>query len=400
MITKLLASLSLLAVLANACAADAPALSVTGFATFGAVYTDDSEAQFIRWGVNKPSESRLDFSPDSILGVQASLPIGPKLDATVQLVSSEDPQGSYAPRVTWAFLRYVLTPSVTIRAGRMRAPFFMLSDSLLVNYANVWVRPPVEVYSLVPVNELDGIDLFYREQVLGVELEAHPYFGSSRLDLFDDSAVRLRDAVGFNLAIRFSDLTVHFGHAEAKFGYFRESASSTALARALSGRGPDGAALASQVSGDDGYARFDSLGFQWDDGRNILIGEYAKRRTNRYIASVEGAYLSIGRRLGAFTPYVSYAVQNTLEDTLRGTPPPGFEPSIGLFNVVRDNAQRSITLGTRWDLNRTFALKAELSRFKLDDRAAGSFYPKTEAAAMHIGGRSFNTLSISLDVLF
>ena len=72
----------------------------------------------------------------------------------------------------------------------------MLSDSLLVNYANVWVRPPVEVYSLVPVNELDGIDLFYREQVLGVELEAHPYFGSSRLDLFDDSAVRLRDAVG------------------------------------------------------------------------------------------------------------------------------------------------------------------------------------------------------------
>ena len=112
----------------------------------------------------------------------------------------------------------------------------MLSDSLLVNYANVWVRPPVEVYSLVPVNELDGIDLFYREQVLGVELEAHLLrklqTGSVRRQRRQTSrrrGVQPRDT------LQRSDGTFRACRGEIRL--FRESASSTALARALSGRG-------------------------------------------------------------------------------------------------------------------------------------------------------------------
>lgn len=400
MIRKLAAAILVAVTLSNAYAADTPELSLTGFATIGAVYTDDSEAQFTRWAVNKPSDTRLDFSPDSILGIQASLRVGPKSDATVQVVSSEDPMGSYTPRITWAFLRHALTPNLTIRVGRMRAPFFMLSDSLLVNYANLWVRPPVEVYSLVPVNELDGIDLLYRAQISGVEVEVHPYVGRSKLDLFDDSVVELRDTLGLNLAIRYNNLTLHFGHAEAKFGYFRNGGNSAALANVLRTAGPDGRALASEISGSDGHARFESIGFQWDDGQYIVTGEYAKRKTNRYISSTEGGYLSLGRRIGVVTPYISYAQQNSLEPTLRGTVPPGFGPSVELFNLVRNNAQHSVTLGTRWDLNRNTAVKAEWSRAQLDDRSTGSFYPETGGATTRIGGRSFNTLSVSVDVLF
>ncbi|MEZ5610713.1 MAG: hypothetical protein R3E45_09775 [Rhodocyclaceae bacterium] len=271
MISKALWAVLAAIICSNAHATDAPELSFTGFATFGAVYTDDSEAQFIRWAVNKPSDARLDFGPDSILGIQTSLRLGPKSDATVQVVSSKDPMGSYSPRVTWAFLRHALTPSLTLRAGRMRAPFFMLSDSLLVNYANLWVRPPVEVYSLLPVNELDGVDLLYRTRLSGIEVEAHPYVGRSRLDLLDDSVVELRDTIGLNLAVRHNDLTLHLGHAEGKFGYQRNSGSSAALANALKTAGAEGRALSAEVSGTAGYARFDSLGFQWDNGRYILI---------------------------------------------------------------------------------------------------------------------------------
>lgn len=400
MISKLVGALSLALAASIASASDTSALSLTGFGTVGFVYTDDGEAQFVRWGVNKPSDSRLDLSPDSILGIQASLPLAPKVDATVQIVSSEDSLGSYTPHVTWAFLRYALTPSVTIRGGRMRAPFFMLSDSLQVNYTNVWVRPPVNVYSLVPVNELDGIDLLYREQVSGLELEVHPYFGNSKLDLFDDSVVELRDTVGLNLAVRYDNLTLHFGHAETRFSYIRSSNSSIQLKNALIASGAAGQALAAQIGGEQGHARFDSLGFQWDDGRNIISGEYAKRRTNRYIPSVEGAYLSVGRRIGAVTPYVLFSKQNTLEQTLRGPVPTGFAQSIGFFNLIRDNSQETLTLGARWDLNRMLALKAEWTQAHLERASAGSFYPTSAAAATRIGGRTLNTLSVSMDVLF
>ena len=110
MITKLVAKLSLLAVLANACAADAPALSVTGFATLGAVHPMTAKpSSFAGASTNRPNP--VSTSARLHPRVQASLPIGPKLDATVQLVSSEDPQGSYAPRVTWPSCVTCLLPA-------------------------------------------------------------------------------------------------------------------------------------------------------------------------------------------------------------------------------------------------------------------------------------------------
>lgn len=398
MIKTWVSAIALAAVTSSAVAAEPLDLSLTGFGTIGAVYNFDSQAQFVRWGVNKPSDSRVDFGPDTILGVQASLPLGTRTDATVQVVSSKDSLGSYTPHVTWAFLRYALTPSLTIRAGRMRAPFFMLSDSLLVNYANLWVRPPVEVYSLVPVNELDGVDLLYREQIAGLELEVHPYFGRSKLDLFDDSSVELRNAVGLNLSLRYQDLTLHFGHAESRFSFERNSSTSKALAAVLNANGLT--ALAAQIGGDAGYARFDSLGFQWDDGQNILIGEYAKRRTNRYIASAQGWYLTFGRRIDNVTPYASFARQALDEQNMRGFVPAPLVPTIATYNTVRNNAQRSFALGVRWDLNRTVAFKTEWSKVHIAERSVGSFFPTGNPMTSSIGGKTFDTLSISVDVLF
>ena len=52
-----------------------------------------------------------------------------------------DAEGEYIPTFEWAFLKWQALPSLYVRAGRMGAPFFMISDFRDVGYANTTVRP-------------------------------------------------------------------------------------------------------------------------------------------------------------------------------------------------------------------------------------------------------------------
>ena len=181
MIRLLLPFLTLWIVQAQA--AEFGGLELSGFATVGAVYTDHNDMGFSRVGFDQPGDENPDFGPDTVLGVQANLRLSTLTSAALQVRSREDSAGSYEPRPTLAFLSHHLTPSVTLRFGRMRGPFFMLSDSIDVNYSHPWVRPPVEVYGLNPFVDVDGVDLLYRTRVGETDLEVHPYFGRSRIDL-------------------------------------------------------------------------------------------------------------------------------------------------------------------------------------------------------------------------
>lgn len=122
----------------------------SGFATAGAVYTNSDELQFARVGIDAPGGNRVDTGPDSVIGVQAGLRFGAHNTAVVQLVTRETQRGDYDPRAALAFVSHALTPELTVRAGRLRSPFFMLSDTADINYNQTWVRPPVEVYGLNP----------------------------------------------------------------------------------------------------------------------------------------------------------------------------------------------------------------------------------------------------------
>ena len=186
----------------DSAAADPMKPELSGFATLGAVTTDRDDMWFTRYGVNYPSSSSSDpdFSPDSLLGLQASLRLLADNDVTLQALVMEDGTNSYDPRVTLAFFRQTLAPGLSVRVGRVRAPFFMLSDSLYVNYSNPWVRPPVEVYGLNPFNDLDGIDFIYHARIGELDAEIHPYYGRSAISFLQGRA-RLDETWGLNLVL-------------------------------------------------------------------------------------------------------------------------------------------------------------------------------------------------------
>lgn len=372
----------------------------SGFATLGGVILDERSLYLTRSsGVNEPGGGYFDLGTDSVVGVQLNTALAAGTDFTLQLRASENEKGHFAPRLGWAFLRQAWTPSLSTRIGRLRAPFFMLSDSLQVNYANPWVRPPPEVYGLNPFNDLDGADLLYQAEVGGVEMELRPYFGSGRVDFFGGGHARLERAKGLNLAAYLGHLSIHAGHGEGRFKIHWGEPEFKQLDTALRGFGFAG--VADQLSGDDGYARFDSLGFQWDDGTWLVSGEFVKRRVNRYIASNHAWFLSLGYRVGNFTPYLT-AARQTADDLVGpgSLPVPPLDQALRGFQASRNSAQQSLALGVRWDLAPGLALKSELAHVEIDRGAWGSYFPRDTSDPFALGGKSVDMFSLSLDWVF
>lgn len=378
-------------------ATEPPRVEISGFGTLGAVSTDNKDMWFTRWGVNFPGDSDPDFSPDSLIGLQASLRLTAQNNITLQAVAREDGTERTEPRVTLAFFRQTLAPGLSMRLGRLRVPFFMLSDSLYINYANPWVRPPVEVYSLNPFNDLDGIDFIYHTRLGGLDAEIHPYYGSGQVP-FPQGKADLKETWGVNVVLTHGNLSLHLGHGDGRFSFERGDPHFKAISAGLRAVGQE--SVIADLSGSRGETSFDSVGVQWDDGEWQLVGEYAQRRANRYVVSAHGWYLSLGRRIGSITPYVTVAQQSLDKQFAEAKLPPGrLAEAWDLFLTSRNNAQRSVTLGARWDVSPQAALKAEVTQARPDRNSWGSYFPK-DPAATRVGGRTLNTLSVSVDVSF
>ena len=268
---------------ASVCAAN-DTLTVSGFGTLGAVVTHSDDLQFRRVGVEAPSTKSVDFAPDSVMGVQTNFRLGDSAEAVLQVVSRESPKNNYLPRASLAFLSYSPSPESTLRMGRLRLPIFMLSDSIDINYAHPWVRPPVEVYGLSPFSDLDGIDFFYRRRIKDVDVELHPYLGRSQLDIVQTGHTSLSHLRGLNIGLSSGALTLHAGYARARLDMRWGDPFTSSLLDALHAT-PSGERIIAEMQGSDAATSFTSAGFQWDGERWLLIGEYAARRAAAFANS-------------------------------------------------------------------------------------------------------------------
>jgi hypothetical protein len=143
----------------------APGVSFSGYGTLGVAHSDNDHADYIAdaFHPNGPGFSRSwSGDVDSRLGGQVTAAFTPNLSAVLQVTLQQRYDNTYRPMVEWANVKYQATSDFSVRAGRVVLPVFMVTDSRLVGYANAWVRPPVEVYSLIPVTSSDGVDASYR----------------------------------------------------------------------------------------------------------------------------------------------------------------------------------------------------------------------------------------------
>lgn len=372
----------------------ASGLQLSGFGTAALISLDQDDVFF-----NHPSKQRERqrnewiSASDTLLGIQGSLSLRSDTEVTVQVIVEENYQNDVKPRLAWAFVRHDLKPNLTVRAGRLRTPFFMHSDSLNINFAHPWVRPPVEVYGLNPVSDLDGIDMLYRTQLGGFNVEVQPYFGYGKVK-FPDGSANLDHTGGISINMSRGDLRVQFGHGEGGFDLHYGDPIYLGTRDHLFATGR--ADVVAKLSGDDGHTSFSAIGFQWDHNAYQLSGELARRRADKFLANAYAWYLSAAYQAGSFAPFVVLAKQNASSQLV----PANGDPVLEGYLASRSSNQESLALGVRWDAAPNKAIKLQWTRNWVENDAWGAFFPTSDPTVSNPSGTRIDMLNLSLDFVF
>jgi hypothetical protein len=374
--------------MANAQDAGGPQLTLSGYGTAGLVHSDNDRADYLvdAFKPNGPGHSRsVSFDADSRLGVQAALQVTPRLSALVQVLAEQRYNNSYRPDLEWANVKYQVTPDLSVRAGRVVLPVFMVTDSRRVGYANPWVRPPVEMYSLVPVTHSDGVDASWRISPGGFTNTLQATAGRTDSKFpnasgFEPGTAKVRNLFSINDTFEsgFATLRLIYGRASLTIEAFEP------FGDAFRQFGPQGAAIADKYGVMGRKVNFFGVGASYDPGQWFVMGEAAKFDTHSIVGAKKAWYASGGYRLGKFTPYATYAQIKAYSNTsdpglsLEGLPPQAIPTALFLNATLNQQLnllprQKTFSLGVRWDFLKNAALKLQYDRIDLDAGSRGTF---------------------------
>ena len=367
---------------ASAAESDRPTFSFSGFGTLGMVHSNEDRADFATSAV-KPSGAGYtrSWSPDvdSRIGAQIVGDFNSRLSATVQVIAEQRYDDKYTPHLEWANIKYQVTPELSVRAGRTVLASFIFSDSIKVGYANPWVRPPVEVYSLVPISNIDGVEATYTPHFGGFVHTLSGIYGRSNLRLPDGGVSKSRQQWII------SD-TVEYGPATARIAYLNADmsiASLNELPNAFRQFGPEGIALADRYDVIHTPIRFLSVGGMYNPGDWFAVAEWGASDLGSLLGKRTAWYASGGYRIGEFTPYVTYAGAKANSHTsdpglsVSSLPPQLAGPAVALnaaLNVLLSSipVQKAIAVGARWDFMNGATLKVQYDHNRLGAGSPGT----------------------------
>jgi hypothetical protein len=378
----IVAALALPLAIGSAFAQDGSTVRISGFGTGALTFADTDQAQFARAnqaaGVNKDPRTGV----DSNLGLQADYTVNSWLSVTGQGLVRKDAEDNYGAELSWAFVKAKLSENLSVRVGRMAMPAFMISEYRNVGYANTFLRPPQELYSQMPLDNIDGADITWQQQYGDTTISALAAYGRSDIKRANSPKAEARDQYALNLTAEHGPFIARIGRSGTKL-----STESTQLDTAMAAFQNTAAAFnISQVADmgellgtKDRKYTFTSAGLSMDWNNIVVLTEYAKRKMpNSFLGSSKAWYVMGGYRFGKFLPYYTHAkvissgVTNTIPANCAAGAPAACAPTLaalsGLMNsltsAIDGSSQTTDSIGVRWDFMNSVALKVQVDRIK------------------------------------
>lgn len=150
-------------------------LKINGFASAG-LSTSDVDPEFVT-GINDTKNNQ----SEAVIALQANFQINEKTEAVLQLASRGIERNN--TEAEWAYVAHSFTPNFTMRAGRLRVPYYVSSEYIEVGYAYPWARPPIDIYNQAPFTSYYGVDSFISFDFLGAEHTLQVFNGTDFLQL-------------------------------------------------------------------------------------------------------------------------------------------------------------------------------------------------------------------------
>ncbi|MQA38548.1 porin [Rugamonas aquatica] len=358
----------LLALLGGACALPAraaeppsdpvqPMWSVNGFGTVGLAHSDQHAGDYVFDNLQPSGSGRnrqWTGDVDSRLGLQLTANFTPQLSGVVQVVSEYRSNNRYQPFISWANLKYAMTPDLSVRVGRIGLASFMASDSRRVGYSNMTARPPIEVYRLLALKESDGVDASYRTHFGGFSNTTSILYGKRTVTNTRGVDVHSTAVMGVFDTLERGPLVLHAAYQQ----------------RDVDNQNPP-------------RGRFMSLGAAWDPGPWFVSGEWVRvgNYDGKGVKAIREAwYVNGGMRFGTLAPYVTLSELRPLTDT-------------GNIPV----AQRTYAAGLRWDAARNVDFKLQWDQLHLGSASYGTLQNVVAGAPR---GGHVNVVSVLADFLY
>jgi hypothetical protein len=317
-------------------------------------------------------DNHIGFKSDTIAAIQFDYQVNSNIDAVVQLQSAGN--NEYQVEASWAFLRYNLSPSTKIRAGRMVAPVYLYADSIDVGYTYPWVRPPVEMYGTTPIR-YQGVDVLQNFNFGRWSNTLQVFYGDNDGTVGGVSVTsNYLAGVGLTLNNDAWTLRTSFTHADNVGLSSGGSSSATGAIDYLSGA------------------------VRYDDGSLFALVEGKKVKTkddlNTSLPTVEGFYTTLGYQLREFMPYVTWAKAYSVDDGNVAAP-------------FLKQSQESVGLGLRYNLTDKVVLKGEATKYNHFDGTPGitSFtdlntYLTNPAVSQRLDDDGVTLMSFGFDAIF
>ena len=424
-------------------------IKINGFLS-AAVSTSDEDNLYTPQRDLTNSENH---TANAIAGLQFDFAINDKTNAVLQLTATgtgHKSAGDSSANVLaeWAYIGYELTDNLTVRAGRLRLPFYLSSEYVEVGYAYPWVSPPGSVYGLLPFDSYYGVDLTYNFNIAGIDIIYQGYRGTIGLELdvgnynikhiYGNALTFNKDAFTFRTSFTQAQVEGEFNTDSIAPDFVLESPEFQAFAAttgpaiiaaqilAIPGTDPGDVALAvAGTSANDMYLLylatvagggdpaagqvilenefasvedFEAYYFDFalaynDHGWNI-IAEGSRYAPTGNLQDYDSHYISIAKQLGVWTPYAVFGEAYSTTDSDFGKTVGNIIPSVVNGLGFQPFNHRETTIGVRWDFAPGVALKLEtnnITRFK-GTRAL--------FAAPLGGDNSVNIYSLAIDAVF
>ncbi|EGF30696.1 hypothetical protein IMCC9480_1002 [Oxalobacteraceae bacterium IMCC9480] len=402
-------------------------LSYSGFGTFG-YSRSDQPYHYQRFVDNDGT-----FQRDSVLGLQVDARINDQFSATVQgkVAASLKSDSVTDATISWAFLSWRPSNDWLVRAGRLRVPLYLRSESTDVGTTFDFAQLPTEVYSTSPTTDLDGLAVSKTWNSAVGEWTLDGYIGSTRTTyrtyLRDAPAAGLPGQVFSPVKVSARGLVLTFQNDDNLYRIGAHDGQARSIGQSLPvtfpyvtiAPGIGYYQVSSQMPGPGlttvakAHSPTYTLGADMAVGADFrLIGEYVRRNVLgiRTGTDTQGAYLAVLRPVGAWTPYLSVGRLLSKPDArdfygkVNANRVPAFIPGAAQINAAQRAGADSLTpfdqttwaAGTSYRLSPSSKLKAEWARTRvglasgLIDAPAGS----------EPGNQVINVLSLSYSFVF
>ncbi|MBQ1784167.1 MAG: hypothetical protein II007_10990 [Gammaproteobacteria bacterium] len=376
--------------------------ALSSFGTLGVSHFSEQDADFVRYRSRQgqgPGNSRdYAFWLDSVVGVQLDYRLGEQLHLAVQGVYQQQPDGEPGADLTLGLLRWEVNPALELRLGRMQAIEFIDGETWLVNYANIWARPPAEVYFATQIPYRDGIALRTQQQVGDWWLFWHLGW------------VRTRDAdfaYGQSSPSGTTDLEGPEGRLQVVVDgwlwhmavtYHKRSLYSPTLEPLIQAIALIDPVLAASVNPDRELMPVYDIGTRWQSERWLMQVEGSYRDSETVTPSSYAAYLTLGYYpMPQTLLYGTAATINTFQTLDAGNSPAA--PLLEQAYRALDGDRWSMSIGVRHALGDNLMGRLQLD-YVVPDQGSNGLYQNQSADYPQADPPPALLWSVNVDFLF